>query len=539
MHYIKLITPIAIATLTFASAFAYADIGFKHKDKHKREKDAPKVHFNETPFDYEYVSDMLDALHQGAIEEHLGEHVDQADLEALGQLEAFTEAFEEGDELFEIEYNALDGVGVNVGNGKRFSSIPRLDLSDDTAWANVLPARSTGPNGNSCLSCHNQPVSDGAGGVNDNTIRIDPERLQAGFIERQAPHIFGLGGLQLVAEEMTTELQTLRDQGITESCTSKQRLSVAMTSKGVDFGSIKVLCQRINYRNLVGVDEDLVVKPFEWKGLTAFTRDFIRGAAHQELGMQATELVSDQDLDFDGITNEFTVGDITALTIYSAGQQRPVTKLELNQVVNQLTSEEQESYGLPLTTREIQSIAKGEVVFSKLQCASCHTPSLTVESPTFYEPSLHSDYRDEVFPAGEEVALPNIAINFDITKDILVNPIELPSGQTLGEFEQNESGAAIVRLYGDLKRHEMGSALAEDFDEGGVGASVFLTENLWGVANTAPYLHDGRATTLTEAIMYHGGDAKRSKNLFANASLEEQENLLAFLNNLVLYLEGE
>ncbi|MEP1871385.1 MAG: di-heme oxidoredictase family protein, partial [Paraglaciecola sp.] len=61
----------------------------------------------------------------------------------------------------------------------------------------------------------------------------------------------------------------------------------------------------------------------------------------------------------------------------------------------------------------------------------------------------------------------------------------------------------------------------------------------WGVASTAPYLHDGRATTLTEAIMYHGGEGQRSRNLFANASQDNQEDLLAFLNSLVLYLEGE
>ncbi|MEP1868125.1 MAG: hypothetical protein ABJJ44_01205, partial [Paraglaciecola sp.] len=474
MYYIKFISRIAIATITLASTFAHADIGFKHKDKHTRDKNSATTQINETPFYYSNVSDLLNILNQGAVEEHLGQHIEQADLESLGQLDAFTEAFEAGDELFEIEFNALDGVGINVGNGKRFSSIPRLDLTGDMAWANVLPTRATGPNGNSCLSCHNQPISDGAGGVNDNTIRIDPERIQSGFIERQAPHIFGLGGLQLLAEEMTTELQLLRDQAIIDSCKTKTRLSISMTAKDINFGSLHVLCKRINYRDLAGIDKDLVVKPFEWKGLTAFTRDFVRGAAHQELGMQATELVADKDLDFDGITNEFTVGDITALSIYSAGQQRPVTTLELNQVVTQLTADERETYGLPLSLAEIQSIERGAEVFSDMQCASCHTPALTVNTPTFYEPSLHNDYRDEAFPAGADIPLPNVAIEFDITEDIFVNPLELSSGQTLGEFEKDENSSAIVRLYGDMKRHDMGADLAEDFDEGNVGASVFL-----------------------------------------------------------------
>ena len=61
----------------------------------------------------------------------------------------------------------------------------------------------------------------------------------------------------------------------------------------------------------------------------------------------------------------------------------------------------------------------------------------------------------------------------------------------------------------------MGSGLAESIDEVGTGKSVFLTENLWGVGSTPPYMHDGRATTLTEAILAHGGEGTSEKNAFA------------------------
>lgn len=43
---------------------------------------------------------------------------------------------------------------------------------------------------------------------------------------------------------------------------------------------------------------------------------------------------------------------------------------------------------------------------------------------------------------------------------------------------------------------------------------MFLTEAPWGVGSTAPYLHDGRATTLTEAILEHGGAAAASRSAF-------------------------
>jgi CxxC motif-containing protein (DUF1111 family) len=81
----------------------------------------------------------------------------------------------------------------------------------------------------------------------------------------------------------------------------------------------------------------------------------------------------------------------------------------------------------------------------------------------------------------------------------------------------------------------MGPGLAESIDEVGTGASVFLTENLWGVGSTAPYLHDGRATTLTEAILAHGGEAQASRNAFVALNTGKQQDLLAFLENLVLF----
>ena len=177
-----------------------------------------------------------------------------------------------------------------------------------------------------------------------------------------------MGAVQLLAEEMTFELRALRDKAIEQSCASGGRVQVKLASKAIEFGSIAVACEHIEYRKLQGIDRDLVVRPFKWKGLTAFVRDFVRGASHQELGMQATELVGDQDSDYDGITNELTVGDVTALTIYNAAQPRPVSKLELNEISSHLNEYELALYGLPLNASAVQSINNGEQVFRELQC---------------------------------------------------------------------------------------------------------------------------------------------------------------------------
>ena len=82
----------------------------------------------------------------------------------------------------------------------------------------------------------------------------------------------------------------------------------------------------------------------------------------------------------------------------------------------------------------------------------------------------------------------------------------------------------------DLKRHDMGPDLAE-FD----GNTMFTTCRLWGVADTAPYLHDGRALTLMEAIEIHGGtgsEAKPAVDLFLGGSEYDKHALIVFLQTL-------
>ena len=80
---------------------------------------------------------------------------------------------------------------------------------------------------------------------------------------------------------------------------------------------------------------------------------------------------------------------------------------------------------------------------------------------------------------------------------------------------------------------------AEAIDEAGTGPSVWMTEALWGVGTTAPYMHDGNSLTLRTAINRHGGEGSGSRGNFNSASPATQEDVLAFLNNLVLFFQAE
>lgn len=89
-------------------------------------------------------------------------------------------------------------------------------------------------------------------------------------------------------------------------------------------------------------------------------------------------------------------------------------------------------------------------------------------------------------------------------------------------------------LYSDLLLHDLGYAQSTVVDQEGAAVLPweFKTAPLWGVSDTAPYLHDGRASTLSEAIGEHGGEAQATQDRFNALSAQEQAQILAFLESL-------
>ena len=95
-----------------------------------------------------------------------------------------------------------------------------------------------------------------------------------------------------------------------------------------------------------------------------------------------------------------------------------------------------------------------------------------------------------------------------------------------------------IHPYTDLLLHDMGPGLAATLGEGQATGAEWRTAPLWGIGLTAgvsggeAYLHDGRARTLTEAILWHGGEAQAAQQAFADMSQGEQNAMIAFLMSL-------
>jgi CxxC motif-containing protein (DUF1111 family) len=148
--------------------------------------------------------------------------------------------------------------------------------------------------------------------------------------------------------------------------------------------------------------------------------------------------------------------------------------------------------------------------FLNIGCADCHVPVLETDGTEL------------------PLRLPEIATDPSANTYLTLDLTDQSSF-----FEGNGSGGLLVRLFADLKLHDMGAGLTEAFwaltpDEN----TLFQTARLWGLADSAPYLHDGRATTITDAILEHGGEAQTSRDQFAGMSEFDQENLLVFLKSL-------
>lgn len=145
------------------------------------------------------------------------------------------------------------------------------------------------------------------------------------------------------------------------------------------------------------------------------------------------------------------------------------------------------------------SVQRGQELFEQVGCGDCHRSSMTTSK---YHP--HAELRDQ-----------------------------------------------LIHPYSDLLLHDMGPGLADNLGEGEATGAEWRTTPLWGIGLSAcvtggvegpsqdqtctpheSYLHDGRARTLQEAILWHGGEGQASRDEFSALSSDDQAALLAFLRSL-------
>lgn len=405
---------------------------------------------------------FLDAVDPG----HLfrSTRVDEAAIEAG----AWTpeELFQIGGQLFNFTFTAEVGYG-----GK-----------DLPAYGRFQTGRRGGPDAPRCATCHWRGGPAGAGDAADDAYLDGDGKTQSSALARNPIALSGSGLVELVAAEMSAELAEARLLLVSEASSSGKATKGDLVAKGISFGRLSVKPDgSVDTTEVAGIDADLVVKPFGWKGNVTTVRDAVEDELLLHHGMESEHLVAHAeparigpfggiDPDGDHVTSEITEGQVTALTLFVAMQEAPVE-------------------ATPVSSEETLLAAKGRTLMKTLGCASCHVSSLPLASAVFTLPSR----------AG------GAAVKVDLARDG-ADPRITPDAQ---------SGALRVFLFSDLKRHDLGPALAEARADRGAPAAQFLTRPLWGVARSRPYLHDARAALLEDAILLHGGEAQKARDAYA------------------------
>jgi CxxC motif-containing protein (DUF1111 family) len=161
----------------------------------------------------------------------------------------------------------------------------------------------------------------------------------------------------------------------------------------------------------------------------------------------------------------------------------------------------------------------GEAAFAKIGCAACHVADMGNVKGVFSDLLLH-DLGQEMGDSGSYGVF---------QPDSSGNDADDPLGGLMAQTDDptNRLNATAPFAFPITAAQEK---LPEKMI--GAGRQEWRTPPLWGVRDSAPYMHDGRAGTLEQAIAFHGGEAQLSANRFFRLSHEDKSRVLAFLRSL-------
>ncbi|MGB1275296.1 MAG: di-heme oxidoredictase family protein [Nannocystaceae bacterium] len=483
----------------------------------------------------------------------------QNDPVVIGQEVAIAQHLEDGEE-FEISQSALLDHGealvaaqwtMQEGGGRPLTKGTGAPLSDLMSPL-VFPRnfnRLSAPDANSCAGCHNAPfgIVGGGGDIVANVFVLgqrfdfatfdhsDPTPLRGavdelgGFVtqqtlanERATLGMFGSGYIEMLARQMTSELQDQRD-----NLAAGQ--SVALSTKGVDFGTLSrepngtwdtTAVEGLPPPSVAssGANDppNLIIRPFHQAGAVVSLRQFTNNAFNHHHGMQSTERFGyGTDPDGDGHADELSVADVTAASLFQAAMAVPGRVIPDHPEIE-------------------AAVALGEQRFEEIGCTDCHVPALPLDDNgwVYSEPNPFN-------PAG------NLQVGEEETYEMDLNDKKLPKPRL-----KKKNGVTWVPAFTDLKLHDITSGPDDPnrealnmhhpggSDEFVAGNSEFLTRKLWGAANEMPYFHHGRFATMRQAVLAHAGEAAQQRQAFDDLPDAEQDAVIEFLKTLQVLPPG-
>jgi len=179
------------------------------------------------------------------------------------------------------------------------------------------------------------------------------------------------------------------------------------------------------------------------------------------------------------------------------------------------------------TQKVCESLAHGE----QERLGKGEAPDDVVDLITFYTHNL-------AVPARRDVDDPEVLKGKSLFYDSGCQGCHVPKHVTSRDATQEEMQFQLIWPYTDLLLHDMGEDLADNASEAEASGREWRTAPLWGIGlaqtvnpNTS-FLHDGRAKTLLDAVLWHGGEAQASLDNVLEMSQDERSALVRFLESL-------
>lgn len=247
--------------------------------------------------------------------------------------------------------------------------------------------------------------------------------------------------------------------------------------------------------------KDNKIGRFGWKSQKPSLYDFTMTACAVELGLNVPDhrqAGSPQRPDYQPAGFDLTQAEADALVKYLKELPAPAVAAADN-----------------IGVRE--SLKNGERLFAKSGCATCHTPKLGDVAGIYSDLLLHDMGPDSGDSGDYGVFVP------DSTPSDSDDPIPELSTVQIQQFQGGRRFAA--------SNSQTLQTIPENLK--GAATQEWRTPPLWGVRDSAPYLHDGRAKSLEQAIAMHGGEGQQSAMNFFTLSKADQTLVLAFLRSLV------
>lgn len=313
---------------------------------------------------------------------------------------------ESGAHFFSYPYTLTDGWGEGPEGPRAWQRKALYPNSPFTPYANpdgsipppIPMLRLNGIDSQSCFECHTsigatvlpdltgtgaatrtQPAIGGTAGIANLAFINSQFPNPMTQLLRKPPHVFGTGYTQSVAYEMTAELYA-QQEALKARAKSEPKVpqSASLTAKGEPFGALKITYNGNDYDidtgGVTGVASDLVVRPFQWKGIASSVRHFVAAATQFHFSMEGVEVIGENvDHDGDGIINELSYGNVGALTTFVA-----LTRPPFVETVTDPARKAQVERGQMIFEG---TAANAGIPQGSQMCASCHRPSLTLNNP--------------------------------------------------------------------------------------------------------------------------------------------------------------